>query len=235
MYGNVVADPRDFSDSALCAFDVDHLFPWSRGGRSVRANFAAVQWDANRRVKSDALIATLDPDLMACGLRPAQFQALMEYATEFAGGKAARRDATANQDLVKHWLLSGPHKGAALSNFQERVRSTVDGAALWSFFEQHFSPTQPATTVAPLPVTPLPELPSRPTAHETPPHKAAGYKAAIAAVPFDLQGVGEAQLMELGLDALRELCRARGLIGDDEKPQTKTCVKHLLGWTATRK
>ena len=54
-----------------------------------------------------------------------------------------------------------------------------------------------------------------------------------AAVPFDLQGVGEAQLMELSLDALRELCRARGLIGGDERPQTKTCVKHLLGWKAS--
>ena len=40
-FGNVVS--RQASDSALCKFDVDHVWPWSRGGRSVRGNFWALQ------------------------------------------------------------------------------------------------------------------------------------------------------------------------------------------------
>ena len=35
MYGNVVSIHA--SDGALCKFDVDHIFPWSRGGRSGTA------------------------------------------------------------------------------------------------------------------------------------------------------------------------------------------------------
>jgi len=37
-------------------------------------------------------------------------------------------------------------------------------------------------------------------------------------------------MTSLGLDALRALCRGRGLIGEDERPHTKACVKHLLEW-----
>ena len=136
MYGNVVADPLLFSDSALCAFDVDHIFCWSRGGRSVRANFAAVQWDANRRVKRDELVQALNPAQMACGLAPEQFKALMEFAETRAGGSSNRRDVQHEQDRVKSWLTSGPRKGQALSNFRS-IMPSFDGATLWAFFEKN--------------------------------------------------------------------------------------------------
>lgn len=138
MYGNVVANRLLFSDSALCAFDVDHIFCWSRGGRSVRANFAAVQWDANRRVKSDKLVPSLNADEMACGLAPEQFAALMAHAEALAGGKGNRRDIASLQDRVKGWLTQGPSKGRTLSRFRSLMPSH-DGATLWAFFRQHYA------------------------------------------------------------------------------------------------
>ena len=174
MYGNVVATRLLFSDSALCAFDVDHIFCWSRGGRSVRANFAAVQWDANRRVKSDELVPALNPADMACGLAPEQFAALMAHAETLAGGKGNRRDIASLQDRVKGWLTRGPSKGRSLSRFRTLMPSH-DGATLWAFFRQHYaaededggaasaaSPIK-APRVEPVPAVPPPE--QRPRLH----------------------------------------------------------------------
>ena len=48
-YGNVVA--LHAKGDAVCSFDVDHIFPWSRGGLSVPVNLMAVYWGANRHVK----------------------------------------------------------------------------------------------------------------------------------------------------------------------------------------
>ena len=136
MYGNVVS--IDSSDGALCKFDVDHIFPWCRGGRSARNNFVACQWDANRRVKSDTLLQALSARDMACGLSPEQFSALLKYA-EIKGktNGGGRRDVSHFRDRAIHWLIQGPRKGFALSNFRELVKNTEDGATLWSFFESH--------------------------------------------------------------------------------------------------
>ena len=48
-YGNVVA--LHAKGDAVCSFDVDHIFPWSRGGLSVPENLMALYWGANRHVK----------------------------------------------------------------------------------------------------------------------------------------------------------------------------------------
>lgn len=50
-YGNVVA--LEARGSCVCAFEVDHIFPWARGGLSVPANFMALYWRSNRNVKND--------------------------------------------------------------------------------------------------------------------------------------------------------------------------------------
>lgn len=41
-YGNVVALAAE--QGSICFFDVDHVFPRKRGGRSVLQNFAATHW-----------------------------------------------------------------------------------------------------------------------------------------------------------------------------------------------
>lgn len=145
-WGNVVS--IDGNDGALCAFDVDHIFPWSRGGRSVRANFAALQWDANRRVKSDRLVGALDAAEMRCGLSAAQLAALLAHASALGG--SSRRDAASNRARVHGWLLSTPRKGHALSHFAARC-PTTDGESLWRFFERHERESRATTGPEPLP------------------------------------------------------------------------------------
>lgn len=136
MYQNVVSILA--SDGSLCKFDVDHVFPWCRGGRSVRSNFVACQHDANRRVKSDKLLQSLSANEMNCGLTPRQFSALLQYAdlkSEEKGG--GRRDKQFYRDIATQWLLRSPRNGHALTNFKESVHGSEDGEKLWSFFENH--------------------------------------------------------------------------------------------------
>ena len=92
MYGNVVSIEAN-TFGALTYFDVDHLFPWSRGGRSVQANFAAVHYGANRWAKSDKLIPTLNcregervrENNCLRGISRTQFYNLFEYAFSVVG------------------------------------------------------------------------------------------------------------------------------------------------------
>ncbi|KAK9866605.1 hypothetical protein WJX84_009021 [Apatococcus fuscideae] len=68
-YGNVVSIQA--SGSAVCAFEADHIFPWSRGGLSVSANLMAVHWGANRFVKNAKIpnaLTDAEVERLQCGL-----------------------------------------------------------------------------------------------------------------------------------------------------------------------
>lgn len=75
-FGNVVAldKPQGGAGTSLCMFDVDHIFPWRRGGGSKDVNFMALQCYANRNVKKCELLNVLDDTAtgflkrMQCGL-----------------------------------------------------------------------------------------------------------------------------------------------------------------------
>ncbi len=58
MFNNVVMNKC--STKAVCVWEVDHIFPWSRSGCSVQTNFAGVQWDANNK-KGYKIIQGMDP------------------------------------------------------------------------------------------------------------------------------------------------------------------------------
>ena len=133
-YGNVVSD-KATRNSGLCFFDVDHIWPWSRGGRSVQANFEGVQWAANRWPKSDNIVPSLDLEAMQCGLSMAQLKALVAHAKHKAMNKSRGANWTHNLDKLVYWLTHGPSKDHALTNFALDTNRTTDGAALWSFFE----------------------------------------------------------------------------------------------------
>ena len=63
MYGNVVSRPGKVQHRAVCSVEIDHVFPWSRGGMSYAgndktraiANVEAVAWMANQR-KNDKFL-----------------------------------------------------------------------------------------------------------------------------------------------------------------------------------
>lgn len=136
-YGNVVAHPVLADNHSLTKFDVDHMFPWSRGGRSVKANFSACQNHANRFIKKDHLLVSLSPKAMQCGLSVTQFLGLMEFAEQRAGGKSNRSNSAKQQARVKGWLTSGPGAGEGLYNFAAKTRG-MNAEQLWTFFESWF-------------------------------------------------------------------------------------------------
>ena len=77
-YGNVVS--RYASSEAMCAFELDHVFPWSRGGLSVPANFMAVHFGANRHVKRSKIRNAFtegEVDAMQAGLSVDKFLELI--------------------------------------------------------------------------------------------------------------------------------------------------------------
>lgn len=131
-YGNVVALAAQHG--AVCAFDVDHVFPWSRGGRSVDANFAAVQWYANEGVKRDQILAAAcaQPGFvedMCCGLRLPQLLALASLRE-----RCAKRTDKARFDHRLDCLLISVRYELPLASL-----SRVPPEHVFGFLEQHYN------------------------------------------------------------------------------------------------
>jgi hypothetical protein len=133
MYGNVISIEAD--NNALTKFDIDHIFPWSRGGRSRRPNFAAVQCVANRAVKNDTILQLLDPAEMKCGIQVEQFVNFIDFTiTQAAAIGKGRSNLQAELSQIESWLLHTPYKGMSWSNFQKMVQGTTSGRELYRFF-----------------------------------------------------------------------------------------------------
>jgi len=128
-YGNVIA--RDAKNMGLCGWDVDHIWPWSRGGRSVMSNFAAVQWACNRCVKNDSIHQTILDSKLRVGLTLEQFKALVPLMT---GRKQADRGV---KDKVMLWLTQSPvAEGRSMTKFSTSLCKTSNWNQLVEFFEQ---------------------------------------------------------------------------------------------------
>ena len=125
MWGNMICLPTTAGGRAdnesLCFFDVDHTFPWSRGGRSVLKNFEALQCCANRWVKSDRLVQTLDPREMLCGISAAQLLALVQWVEGGGEGNGGRKDKKALYRIIEGWLTVSPGNGKTFHEFQKDV------------------------------------------------------------------------------------------------------------------
>ncbi len=106
MYGNAVH--LKSSNEAITSFDVDHIFPRSRGGKSVRMNFAAVQTYANRTIKRDKMVPWLDPEKMKCGVQKYQLLAMVDFIIDEEGVR--RKDEKAKLDYLFMCLTAGPPK-----------------------------------------------------------------------------------------------------------------------------
>ena len=128
MYGNVIAKEAD--NMSLCYFDVDHIFPWSRGGRSVPENFAAVQWDCNRIVKKDRFHQSLTDDQCLVGLRLSQLAALVPMMI------GRTMDEKAQKQNVLGWLTKAPiDTGRALTSFNKKWCTSNEREEIRNFFE----------------------------------------------------------------------------------------------------
>ena len=143
MYGNVITLPASVdgglaSNNALTFFDIDHVFPFCRGGRSVKENFAAVQCVANRSVKSDNLLQTLSPRQMNCGLMATQLISMVEWVEEKFGDE--RNTKNSLLDSIIGWLTKSPMNGDTFSRFQDPIGPgggvgyTVNALVLLQYF-----------------------------------------------------------------------------------------------------
>jgi len=134
MWGNMICLPASAGglaqNDALCFFDVDHTFPFSRGGRSVLKNFEAMQCCANRYVKSDRLVQTLDPRAMHCGISAAQLLALVQWADSAEKVK----DTKKLRKQIEVWLTGSPRHGQSFCAFQKDVKQSTDSAVLRTYF-----------------------------------------------------------------------------------------------------
>ena len=127
MFGNVIADPENASAMAVCAFEVDHIFPWSRGGRTLRANLAPVQWGANR-YKSDKILQGQELGgggwaLLQRGLPVQGFLAIHDYTTVGTKGTDRRSEL----DDLRNSLTRARGKGFACGDLRQKFGPLLDG------------------------------------------------------------------------------------------------------------
>ena len=138
MFGNVIADPESAAAKSVCAFEVDHIFPWSRGGRTLRPNLAPVQWGANI-FKSDKLLQGEELGgggwaLLRCGLPVQGFLALHDLPE---GTKGTNRRSEMGR--LTHWLTNARSKGSACGDLRRKFGPLLDGqdpAALREAFQR---------------------------------------------------------------------------------------------------
>jgi hypothetical protein len=152
MWGNMICLPTTAKggradNESLCFFDVDHTFPWSRGGRST--NFAGVQWGANNK-KRDKIIQGMDlgPECaskLQVGLSPDAFVTLFMFCDQVL--PHTRQNVRALQDRAVYFLRGSPMVGQAKVNLaetlghdDEKALASLDPARLWELFDQHMNP-----------------------------------------------------------------------------------------------
>jgi hypothetical protein len=135
-YGNVI-NHTAFNKS-LTFYDVDHIWPWSRGGRSVNENFECVHYHANRTVKNAKLIQRLSLSEMQTGISAAQFDELMKYCmVRSKGERTHTHKAQVNKSLVLSWLVRAPDKGESIG-VAWKDANLQTGEDMWNFLEERF-------------------------------------------------------------------------------------------------
>lgn len=137
MWGNLICLSQSLaeggaSNNSLCFFDVDHLFPFSRGGRSTSANLRAIQNVANRAIKVDNILQSLNPIEMQCGLNSQQLIAMIDCVD---ATKLGRKDKEVMVRNVHKWLTMSPVNGRTFTRFQADVGRTTDGLKLIQYFQ----------------------------------------------------------------------------------------------------
>ncbi len=98
-FGNIVAEGAE--PHSLCHFEVEHLFPRRRGGRTVLQNLAAVHWFACRvrggRLLSTVVIRHDGVNPMQCGLTDSMLQVMgMPFITSLV----AQLSISSDGDLI---------------------------------------------------------------------------------------------------------------------------------------
>ncbi|GMH90839.1 hypothetical protein TL16_g11882 [Triparma laevis f. inornata] len=156
-HGNVIG-AKGTGNYSITKFDVDHIFPWSRGGLTVPENLEAMHWRANRVVKKAKFLQELSKEKLETGLREEQIVCLFKYIKEekaFEGIRVTRhmkaeakkwnnRKAQKYRDKAISWLTSTAGTGEDLGmheNISEIGRNedgSYSGSVIFNFLEYWF-------------------------------------------------------------------------------------------------
>uniref|UniRef100_A0A061R0D0 HNH domain-containing protein n=1 Tax=Tetraselmis sp. GSL018 TaxID=582737 RepID=A0A061R0D0_9CHLO len=107
-FGNVVSI-RAEKRWSVCGFQVDHIFPWARGGLTEPNNLMALHWHANQHVKNDAILNANEvhpengmplEDRMLVGLSVEQLRGLTEMRDRMPSRSNQRRFEAQLQHLL---------------------------------------------------------------------------------------------------------------------------------------
>jgi len=140
MWGNICSNHEFCYNESLTKFDVDHLFPWCRGGRSRQGNFAGVYHEANRVHKNDKLIQDLDPEEMACGVQEKHLIACVKYILE--DSSSPRKTSKNMLVKLKMNLWQPPAVRGNFSNFSKAVgEQSTNGKFIFDLIEAHCHPS----------------------------------------------------------------------------------------------
>ena len=134
-WGNVVCSHNFASNNSICFFDVDHTFPFSRGGRSKSDNFQALQCYANRFVKSNNLVQSVDPVQMNCGISAGQLFAIALFCQREKEKNNEVRTNHSRLEKVHRWLTNTPKKKSYF-NFQTEVKRSIEGYILCEYIDK---------------------------------------------------------------------------------------------------
>ncbi|GMH93391.1 hypothetical protein TrST_g7451 [Triparma strigata] len=159
-HGNVVAFG---GNGSITKFDVDHIFPWSRGGLTVRENLEALHSRVNSVVKNDKFLQELSKEELETGLREEQIRCLFKYIKKekaFEGKQMVTREMKAKatwgnrkaqkyRDKAISWLTSTPGEGEELSAYLHKLQETISkigrnedgsysGEKIFNFLEDWF-------------------------------------------------------------------------------------------------
>ncbi|GMI41659.1 hypothetical protein TrCOL_g12790 [Triparma columacea] len=156
-HGNVVGG-KGTGNFSITKFDVDHIFPWSKGGLTETENLEALHWRANRIVKKDKFLQELRKEELETGLREDQIVCLFRYIkevkpfygkTETRSMKAAakkwnNREAQKYRDKAISWLTLTAGTGEDLG-MHEKISSigrnddeSYSGEVIFKFLEDWF-------------------------------------------------------------------------------------------------
>lgn len=86
-FGNVICE--DAPNMSLLSFDVDHIFPWGRGGLTDPRNLWALQYYANRCVKNDTILQGVKEQDLQVGLSKGNLRMLFKEVKKQVGEKKA--------------------------------------------------------------------------------------------------------------------------------------------------
>jgi hypothetical protein len=138
-------DDTQAHTNSLCGYDVDHIFPRSRGGRATTFNATGVLHAANAYVKKDLILQSINPQHMLVGISATQLMSLFSFIE--SGDQKKGNNFMNRLHYVVFTLEMAPQKTDQFFNFQKRSNGTSDGEELFNILLEYHKKNIPLPVV----------------------------------------------------------------------------------------